>query len=109
MISCVKFCRLVAKRSTPKVLICDNASTFISADKTLKEIYYPGVREYHGNSNINWKFIFKRAPWTGGIYERVIGLTKQALRKVLGSYLVSINELRTSIVEIAARPGPNSF
>ena len=36
---------------------------------------------------IQWKFIPKRAPWYGGFWERLIGLTKTALRKVLGKAL----------------------
>ena len=36
----------------------------------------------------------------GGFYERLFGLTKNSLRKVLGKSLINLNELRTIIVEI---------
>ena len=96
------FRRFVARRSTPKLLISDNASTFVSAAKTLDIYAHPLVQSYMNVHAIEWRFIIKRAPWTGGFYERMIGLTKQSLRKVLGSSLVSLNDLRTLIVEIEA-------
>ena len=47
-----------------------------------------------------WKFIVKRAPWTGSFYERLIGITKLALKKVLSNTLISVHDLLTLIVEI---------
>ena len=31
-----------------------------------------------------WKFITKKAPWHGEYWERLIGLTKTALKRVFG-------------------------
>ena len=55
--------------------------------------------EYHG---ITWQFIFKRAPWYGGFWERLIGLTKQALKKTLGRTFVTLPVLEAVVVEVEA-------
>ena len=51
---------------------------------------------------VQWKFIPKKAAWYGGFWERLIGLTKMALRKVLGKAFVTLPMLQTLIVEIEA-------
>lgn len=47
-------------------------------------------------------FIPKRVPWYGGFWEKLIGLTKNALQKVLGRAQVTLSELQTIIVAIEA-------
>ena len=42
-------------------------------------------------------FTPQRAPWYGGRWERLIGLTKQCLRKVLGKVFVSHVELKAVV------------
>lgn len=44
----------------------------------------------------------ERAPWWGGFYERLVGLTKQALRKTLGSSSLGFEELSTTLSEVEA-------
>jgi len=51
---------------------------------------------------VQWKFIPKCAPWHGGFWERLIGLTKTAIKKVLGRAFVSLSTLQTMIVKIEA-------
>ena len=52
------------------------------------------------NRKVEWTFIPKRAPWFGGFYERLIGLTKTSLTKCLGRALVTLDELVTVVTEI---------
>ena len=40
--------------------------------------------------------------WHGGFWERLVGLTKQSLRKVLGRAFVTLPVLQTIVVEIEA-------
>lgn len=44
--------------------------------------------------------IIPKSPWRGGVYERMIGLTKRTLRKVIGRKLLKKKEFMTLIVEI---------
>jgi len=96
------FCRLfedfAARRSLPRMLISDNASKFQAAAKDLEGS--DQMSESLCVLGVQWKFIPKRAPWYGGFWERLIGLTKMTLRKVLGKAFVTLPMLQTLIVEI---------
>uniref|UniRef100_A0A1I7VVK0 DUF5641 domain-containing protein n=1 Tax=Loa loa TaxID=7209 RepID=A0A1I7VVK0_LOALO len=47
-----------------------------------------------------WKNIKPKAPWTGGVHERMIGLTKEALKRAIGRKLLWEREFVTLTVEI---------
>uniref|UniRef100_A0AAF5PNU1 DUF5641 domain-containing protein n=1 Tax=Wuchereria bancrofti TaxID=6293 RepID=A0AAF5PNU1_WUCBA len=49
---------------------------------------------------MTWKNIISKAPWQGGIYERLIGLTKNALRRAIGRKFLAERELVTLIAEV---------
>lgn len=84
-------------------MISDNASTFQAAAKDLEElISSTQMNESLCTLGVQWRFIPKRAPWYGGFWEHLIGLTKMALRKVLGKAFVTLPMLQTLIVEIEA-------
>ncbi|MCP9259938.1 Integrase core domain containing protein [Dirofilaria immitis] len=40
------------------------------------------------SKGIIWKYITPKAPWSGGIYERIVGITKGAFRKAVGRKLL---------------------
>ena len=64
------------------MMISDNASTYLSAADELKALMQsPEVKRELGKRGVSWKFIPKRAPWWGGFWERMVGLTKSALKK----------------------------
>ena len=87
----------------PKMVLSDNATTFESAARTLKKLYEnPEVTKYFSDCQIEWRFIPKRAPWYGGFWERLVGLTKEALKKMLGRTRLKFNEFRTIVTEIEA-------
>ena len=80
-------------------MVSDNAKTFKTIGKNLKQLYdHPEVRAelecMKVEWNLEWKFILERAPNWGGFYER-LGLTKRCLKKVLGN-----DELHIILVEI---------
>ena len=84
-------------------MLSDNASTYEAAANELEKLINSDrMSESLCTMGIQWKFIPKRAPWYGGFWERLIGLTKTALRKVLGKALVTLPVLQTLIVEIEA-------
>jgi len=49
---------------------------------------------------VEWESNIKRAPWWGGFFERLIGLTKLAIYKTLYRACVTLDELTTLVTQI---------
>ena len=97
------FRRFASRRSLPQILMSDNASTYLAAaDELQKLLQSERLTEALGRKGVQWKFIPKRAPWYGGWWERLIGLTKMCLKKVLGRSRISLVVLQKLIVEVEA-------
>ena len=95
--------RFTSRRSTPNTIISDNASTYLAAADELKQLFSsPLLSEALNQRGIEWKFIPRRAPWFGGFWERLIGLTKLSLKKILGRTFTTLPVLQTLIVEVEA-------
>ena len=95
------FRRFSSRKSLTRIVLSDNASTFMSAAEDLKELFKStAVQESLGNQGIQWRFIPRRAPWYGGYWERLVGLTKNAIKKTLGRAFITLPSLQTLVVEI---------
>ena len=109
-IPCLK--RFIARRGRPRVIYSDNGGTFIKAAKWLSKVrkdeLFQGQLE---DSSIKWIFNLSRAPWWGGQFERLIGVVKNAMRKVIGKGILSWNELSEVLldVEIQVNRRPLSY
>jgi len=93
------FKRFSSRKSPPRKMISDNASTYLAATEAIQELLrlqtLKGALECQ-----NVTCIPKQAPWYGGFWERMIGLTKQAVKKTLGRAHFSQEQLETIIVEV---------
>jgi transposase InsO family protein len=97
------FRRFASRKSLPQKMVSDNGSTYLSAAEELKRLFQSiSLKEAFNRRGVDWQFIPKRAPWYGGFWERLIGLTKTVLKKVLGRTHVTLSSLQTIIVEIEA-------
>ena len=97
------FRRFCSRKSTPSIMISDNGSTFQAASVSIKQLVRASkLQDSLHLKGIQWQFIPSRAPWFGGWWERLIGLTKMTLKKVLGHSLVSFEELQTLVTEVEA-------
>ena len=95
------FRRFSSRKSLPRIMISDNATTYVASAKEIQRLTSsPSLQETLNTHGTTWKFIPKRAPWYGGFYERLIGLTKNCIRKVLGRSFVSVDVLNTVITEV---------
>ena len=78
-------------------MISDNASTYLAAANELNDLFRsPSLSNALSKKGVTWRFIPKRAPWYGGFWECLIGLTK----KVLGRTFATLSTIQTIIVEI---------
>ena len=82
--------RFISRRRTSKLFIFDNFSTFKSRKVTDFLRHYDNL----------WEFILQKLPWRGGFYEKLIGITKMSLKKVVGKAWLFYDELVTVIYEI---------
>ena len=86
--------RFIARRGMPRMFMSDNAKGFVAARDTLLKLFGPEGPE--------WKFIAPRAPWWGGMWERMVGTMKSALKKSVGNRCLTQRELETCLHEIEA-------
>ena len=98
-IRCLK--RFAARRGMPRKFVSDNGSTFKATAKFLKTVFKDDmVLDYLAGVGIEWVFNIERAPWWGGVFERMVKSTKRCLKKMIGQAKLSLDELHTAIVEI---------
>ena len=82
--------RLTAVHGTPKVMISDNGTNFISAD----------LQTFMANKGTTWKFNIEKAPWFGGFFERLVQSVKRCLRKVLTNARLTYEEMLTVVKQV---------
>lgn len=82
------------------MIVSDNAKTFRAAAKVIQNVItHPDVKRYCSELSIKWHFNLEKAPWWGGMYERMIKSTKRCLRKMVGQAHFTHDELLIALVE----------
>ena len=95
------FKRFTARRDLPKRMISDNGKTFKSAATTIKSILnHPEVQHHFAGIGMEWSFNTEKAPWTGGVFERMVRSMKRCLKKIIGKATLSYDELLTVVTEL---------
>ena len=80
------FKRFVGRRGLPKMMVSDNGKTFKAASKSIQDV--------------KWTFNIPKAPWWGGVFERLVRSVKRCLKKMLSHARLSYDELLTALVEV---------
>ena len=81
--------RFFALRGIPSLIVSDNAKTFRALLHQIPRV-------------VTWRYIPEAAPWWwGGYWERLVGLTKRALRTTLHQCHLTFDELSVVIYEVA--------
>ena len=57
-------------------------------------------QKFLANHGIKWKFFTERASWWGGFCERLIGLVKRRLKKIIRNTSLIAIELQIILTEI---------
>ena len=77
------------------------AALFKGAARFIKKIMSNNeVIDYLSGKGMEWQFNVERAPWWGGMFERMVGSTKKCLREMIGQARLSFDEMNTAIVEV---------
>ena len=82
--------RFLLKRGKAELIVSNNFKTFQSED----------VKVFLRDNYIQWKFILESSPWWRGFHERLVRIMKPCLKKIMGTALLTFEELRTVIYEI---------
>lgn len=94
------FKQFVARGGIPAKVLSDNARTFKSAAKTIQSVLGDRVVEKHF-SKLHIENL-EKAPWWGGIFERLMKSTKRCLKKVVARACLTYDELQTILTEVEA-------
>ena len=97
--------QFVAQRGIPRQILSDNAKQFKLAKRVLTKAQQEmtindDVDDYLSKQGTQWKLIVELAPWIGGFYERLVGLTKRALRKTIGKKCLTVSQLISILIEV---------
>ena len=97
--------RFLAMRGRPAVILSDNGSQFVGAEKELRQmvgdVNEDEVKEFCGEKGMQWKFITPGAPHQNGCAEALVKTCKRALKKAVGSQVLTPLELYTVLLEVA--------
>lgn len=101
--------RFVARRGNCKTIHSDNATCFVKANKLLQnksemeaEEYNKNIRDELLRLNIEWKFSPPAAPHFNGLAEAAVKSIKYHLKRVIGSTLLTYEEMSTLLCQIEA-------
>ncbi|MCP4486384.1 MAG: DDE-type integrase/transposase/recombinase, partial [Gammaproteobacteria bacterium] len=99
--------RFIARRGKPRLVLSDNAKQFEFTNAVLDRVWkkvttHDDVINYCAQEAIQWQFITALSPWKGGVYERMVGICKSALKKSLGKRLITYEDLVTLLCETEA-------
>ena len=95
--------RFCARRGLSCQFISDNGKTFKATAKVIDAIIgHKDVQQYLSQVRVKWSFNLEKAPWWGGVFERMVRSTKRCLRKMIGRAKFSFDELLTAVTEVEA-------
>ena len=82
-------------------MVSDNAKAFKSASISITNILgSPEVKKFFSDIQVDWQFNLEKAPWQGGVFERMIKSAKRCLRKAIGKNCLTFDELLTLVIEV---------
>ena len=97
--------RFFALRGVPSLMISDNGTQFVGAERQLREMiegWDKGkLREYSAEKGMQWQFTTPGAPHQNGCAEALVKSCTIALKKAIGDQVLTPMELKTYLLESA--------
>ena len=95
--------RFMARRGVPANIVSDNFGSFKRIGQEFRAILSStAMQKYLNDHRINWTFYVSRAARRGGWIERIVGIYKRALKRVIGGTALPYVEFETLTCEIEA-------
>ncbi|XP_011859066.1 PREDICTED: uncharacterized protein LOC105556582 [Vollenhovia emeryi] len=102
--------RLISRRGKPQQMYSDNATTFVGAQRQIKEFYdflkteqaQTSIEHFLRDQQTTWSFIPPNAPHFGGLWEAAVKSAKYHLTRIVGSANLTFEEMQTVLCEIEA-------
>ncbi|XP_055584842.1 uncharacterized protein LOC129737707 [Uranotaenia lowii] len=102
--------RFISRRGMVAELHSDNATNFKGASNELHQLYQQfqeqqqanRIERYCQSKEIAWHFIPPNAPEFGGLWEAAVKSTKYHLKRIIGTTLLSFEEMATLLCKIEA-------
>ena len=98
--------RFIARRSKPKIIFCDNGTTFKGAQSELRRLFDKTsvlsveISKVLAKEEIEWTFIPPKAPHFGGLWESNIKSMKRHLIRTIGEQKLTFEELSTVTCQV---------
>ena len=102
--------RFISRRNCPKTLHCDNGPNFVGARNELGRLYEfladekndDIIHQYLLQHQIQWTHIPAASPHFGGLWESAVRSMKKHLRRIMGTLLLTFEELTTISCQVEA-------
>lgn len=94
--------RFCSRNGRPKVCYSDQGTNLAGFESACQKLDWDKIAQYSTARKIEWRLNPPSAPWWGGWWERMVGILKSLLRRVLGRSSVNYEELLTLISECEA-------
>ena len=102
--------RFIARRGVPSCIFSDNGTNFVGARNELAELgrllsstaTKDTIKHFAAEAGMTWANIPPRIPHFGGLWEAAIRSTKKHLRRIVGTTILSFEELYTILTQIEA-------
>ncbi|XP_043472735.1 uncharacterized protein LOC122505290 [Leptopilina heterotoma] len=91
--------RFIGRRGRPSIVYSDNGTNFVGAENAFEDLNWDVIANYSQARQIDWRFNPPTASWWGGWCERLIGMMKVILRKVLGKASLTFEEMYTVLCD----------
>ena len=96
------FRRFIARRGRPSKIYTDNGKNFVGMGNLLDSINWDQIIKTSSIQKISWHFNPPTAAWWGGFWERLIGVLKRLLKRVLKRACLSYEEMYTVLCDCEA-------
>jgi len=97
--------RFFAIRGQPALIMSDNGSQLVGAERELKEMIKgwdpKELQQFGAERGMEWKFSTPAAPHQNGSAESLVKSTKKALKKAIGEQVLTPFVFYTCLMEIA--------